>query len=111
MRILVRAEKQDGGIVLKRVLRAVPVMHVPVHDQHARETMTLLDIPGRDRHVIIQAKAHGAIGLGMVSGRTNRAEDLIDPIGHNGVDGRQGPAGGEMRGRQRTGRQGRVQIE
>src|SRR5262245_55783641 len=46
VRILVGAEKEDGGIVLEAVLRSVAVMYIPVDDQHALQPVSFLDIAG-----------------------------------------------------------------
>src|SRR5678816_4002777 len=37
--MLVRAEEEHAGVLVKDVLRAIAVMHVPIDDQHAFETV------------------------------------------------------------------------
>ena len=52
VRKLMRAEKEDGGIVFKAVLRPVAVMHVPIDDQHAGEPVFFLSIARGDGHIV-----------------------------------------------------------
>ena len=43
-------KKQHRTIAVKRLLRAVAMMHVPIHDQHLPDLVIMLGIPRRDRH-------------------------------------------------------------
>ena len=95
MRILVRAEKENGRIIFKRVLGSVAVMHVPIHDQHALETVTRLKIARGNGHVIQETKSHGSIDFRVMPGRTHRAKHLIHAIVHDRINRGQRPAGGK----------------
>src|SRR5437867_11266006 len=50
--ILVRAEEEYRWVVIKGMLGPIPVMDVPVHNQHAGDAMTSLEVARSDRHTI-----------------------------------------------------------
>src|SRR6185295_1957600 len=66
MRIWVRAEEEHGGIVLETMLRAVPMMHIPIDNQHTFEAMLLLHIARSDRHIVEETEAHRTPRFGMM---------------------------------------------
>lgn len=76
---------QNIGPVKKGVLRAVPVVDVPVHHQDLSEAVLPLQVFGGDSHVVEQAESHGAAGFGMVTGRPDRGERVPDPAGQDVV--------------------------
>ncbi len=111
MWILMRAEKEDGGIVFETMLRAIAVMHVPIDNQHTGEAMLLLGIACGNRDIIQQTKPHRAIGFGMMSRRPHCAENMINLLRHHRIDRGQRPSGCQIGSGQRTGRHGRIGIE
>ncbi len=111
MGILVRAEKQNRGIVVERMLRAVPMVHIPIDDHDAFQSMLLLKIPRGDGHVIEQAEPHGPIPLRMVSGRPYRAEGILHPPRHDGIRRGQRAAGRQIGRRQGARRHRCVRIQ
>ncbi len=68
---LVGGYVEDRGIGLEAVLGAVAVVHVPVENQQLVESCLALEGACGDGDVVEQAEAHGAIGLGVVAGRTD----------------------------------------
>ena len=75
-RILVETDEQDGRIFLEDLLRAIPVVEVPVENQDAPVAMLLLGVSSRDGNCIEEAKPHCGIGPGMVAGRTNERKGV-----------------------------------
>src|SRR5215831_3401030 len=96
VRKLVGAEKEDGRIVLETVLCGVAVMHIPVDDRHALQTVLFLNIASCNRYVIKKAEPHRPVCLGMVTGRPYRTKHMIDLLVQNGIDAGQRTAGGEI---------------
>jgi hypothetical protein len=70
----VQADVQDGRVLLKDVLRAVPVMDIPVKDRDPFDPMPVLRISRPYRDVVEQAETHRRVGLGMVPGRAHCAK-------------------------------------
>src|SRR5207244_12649361 len=89
--ILVGRDVEDVGIALEAVLRPVAMVEVPVDDRHALDAVALE--PGRrDRHVVEEAEAHGAIALGMVPGRAHEREAVLHlPCQHRLADDEEAP--------------------
>jgi len=77
VRILVSTKKKDGRVVIKGMLRPIPMMHVPIDNQHARDSMLSLEVSGSNGHVVEKTKSHGSIVLGMVSRRTYGAKSVV----------------------------------
>ena len=71
-----QGEIEHRGVVVEDVLCAVPVVHVPVDDQHTLPVRVVLDPARPDRDVVEQAEAH-CPGRGGVMTRW--------PGGHEGV--------------------------
>src|SRR4029078_3139077 len=67
MRILVRAEEENRRILFKAMLRTVSVMHIPVDDEHAAQTVLFLNVARRDSHVVEKTKTHRPVGFRMVT--------------------------------------------
>ncbi len=85
-RPLVRAEIEDGTVLVEDLLGAVAVVHVPVDDQHLADAVLPLRISGGDAGVVENAKAHAAFGRGMMSRRTHQAEGIVRLAAEHGVD-------------------------
>ena len=66
-------EVEDGGVLLEQVLGAVPVMDIPVHDEHSGQS-GVAERAGGDGDVVEEAKPHGEPALGVMSGRTHGGE-------------------------------------
>ena len=96
-RPLVRAEKEHRRIGVEDVLRAVAVVHVPIHDQDARYAVFALRVARGEGHVIEEAEAHAAASAGVVSRRPHGAERVLHVAGHHRVDGVQHAACGQCR--------------
>src|SRR5688572_33177917 len=71
---LMHGDEMDVGVALHERLRAVAVVNIPVHDEHAVQLVTALRITRRDRDISEQAESHGTIGEGMMSRRSHGAE-------------------------------------
>ena len=96
-RRLVRAKEQDGRVLVEDILRAVAVMHVPVHDQDALQAVALDRVARPDRDIVEDAESHALYRTRVVAGRTQRAEGLLDGSGQHRVDGRADRADGHAR--------------
>ena len=86
-RFLVHADNEDIGAVLQHVLGAVAVVDIEVDDGDAVQAVVLDEVVGCQGDVAEQAKAHGFAGLGVVSGRADGTEGVVDLAGHDHVDG------------------------
>ena len=83
------------GVGPEHVLGAVPVVRVPVDDEHPVAPGAQL---GRgDRDVVDQAEAHRVGRFGVMAGRPDRAERGGARAGFERLDGRQAGSGGEER--------------
>ena len=71
--MLERRNHQHARIVGEDRLGAVAVMDVEIDDRHAFEAVRQR-VRGADGDVVEQAESHRAVALGVVSGRTHRAE-------------------------------------
>ncbi len=100
--ILMRAEEKDRAVGIKNILRAVAVMHVPIGDQHALDTMFLLCVASRDGHRVEQTEAHTANGSSMMAGRPWDAECVARLAAHYGIHRVEGTARGARRCIQRS---------
>ena len=65
-------------------------MHIPVHDEHLLQTPGLGMLRGYG-HVVEDAKAHAAVGHGMVAGRPHQSKGAVKTV-HYGVHRRHGSA-------------------
>ncbi len=79
------------------------MVHVEIQDRDASIAVRSQRMRGADSDVVEQAKAHGLVALGMVSGRPDRAERVVclaqgDEI-HGCNDGAGGAPGGIKRAR------------
>ena len=59
----------DSGVPLHQRLRSVPMVDVPVDNQHPFGGEILESEPGRDNHVIDEAKSHRRVGGGVMAWR------------------------------------------
>jgi hypothetical protein len=60
-------QKKDAAIFIENVLSSVPVVHVPIDDQHFAHTVSLLRMAGCHGDVIHDAESHAVCGTRMVS--------------------------------------------
>src|SRR5881275_1137392 len=89
---------------------AAPVMKVPVDDRHALDALRL-EPGGRERHVVEEAEAHGALALGVVPGWAHQREAVLHlPRQYRLAYDEQAP-GGEPRGLPGLGRGRGVRVE
>ena len=84
-RPLVGAEEEHRGVLVKDVLRAVAVVHVPIHDQHASHAVPLLRVARRDGDVVEQAETHPASGVRVMPGRADGAEGVARLAREHGI--------------------------
>ncbi len=75
-RRLVRREVEDRRVLPEGVLRAVAVVEVPVDDEDPLGGPGGLERARRDGDVVEETEAHGAVGLGVVAGRTDERESV-----------------------------------
>src|SRR3954451_14503986 len=100
-RHLVSRAKEHARVAPEDLLRAVAVVHIPVDNGDALRAVRLLSVPGCNRSVVEEAKAHGFGPLRMVAGRAHRREGVADLTGHYLVDGLGCGASGSQRRIQR----------
>ncbi len=91
-RCLVYRKIEYARVLVKHLLRGVPMMYVVVDDHHALEPILIDCIACRHCHVIEQAKAHRGFRYRVVSGWPYQAIGIIDLSLHNGINGRDGSA-------------------
>ncbi|MNL13775.1 hypothetical protein D3C87_1346940 [compost metagenome] len=68
-------------------------------------------VTGGNRHVVIEAEAHGAVRLGVVARRAHAAERVFQFAGHHGVGGGHGGAGRVRGSGQRVAIHGGIRID
>ena len=66
---------EHARVALENVLRAVPVVHVPVEDEHLFGASPLGG-PGGHGSVVEEAEAHGHAALCMVPGRPHNGSSM-----------------------------------
>ena len=87
-------EVLHARLALEAVLGAVAVVHVEIEDRHALEAVHVQRLAGADRDAVEQAEAHGALGLGVMAGRAQRAERVVGLAADHGIDRGDRRAGG-----------------
>ena len=92
-----RQKVEDVRVVPERVLRAVAVVEVPVHDRDPPCAASLRR-EGRDGDVVEEAEAHRAVGLRVVPGRADQGEAVGDLSGDDLRAELHEAAGGQQRG-------------
>src|SRR5437868_4604248 len=73
-RPLVHRDESNVAFALDQCLCAVPMMHVPIHDQHTADAVALSSVMRADGDVAEETEAHAARGERVVSGRSHGAE-------------------------------------
>lgn len=71
-RVAMRRKERDLAVVVKRVLRPVAVVHVPIDDQHPIESVSGASMSRRDGDVVEQAEAHWGTWQGVMPRRTGQ---------------------------------------
>ena len=97
-RKLMAGGKKETAVIFESMLCAIAVMDIEIDDRDRRQTMNGARMVGRDGHIIEQAKAHGAVIFGVVSGWPDGAKSVGDLAGEHRVDRRAGGAGGAKSG-------------
>src|SRR5215471_7721593 len=95
-------ENENRVVCVKRVLGSVAVMVVPVHNQNALRPTFLLDVPGCDGNVVVNAESHPSGRSGMMARRTHRTECVPYSFCEHCIHGVQYTAGCIFRRFQRT---------
>ncbi len=87
MRPLVRAEIEDGWIIVEYPLRPIAMVYVPVDYQHPIHILVLLCMAGRQGCVVEYAEPHPPFSLSMVPRRTKCTECVPNAPLENSLDG------------------------
>ena len=97
----------------KDSLCAIAMMDIEIDDRDPLSSMTSARIERRDRDIRKEAKAHRAIGLGIVPRRTDLTKGVSGSRVriHNGVDRQQAGAEASECGLPRAARHDRIAIE
>jgi hypothetical protein len=93
--MLVERHVSNRRVSLNQRLRTIPVMHVPIDNEHLLVPRTL-SVSGRDHDVIHQAKSHSPTCERMVPRWTNGGKGVASPIDrmiHGGQDRARGSQG------------------
>jgi hypothetical protein len=83
----VNRKKADIVVCVKRVLRGIAVMDVPIDDQHSIHVVFLTRNARSDGNVVEQAKAHRPFGECMMAGRPYQAKRGLRFAFQNTVNG------------------------
>ena len=75
--VLMGADVQHRGVLFKGMLGAVAMMHIPIEDQRLVNAVSRLQVARHDGHIVKQAKSHGLVVLGVVSGGTRQGEAIV----------------------------------
>ena len=101
--VLEDADHQDALVAGHDVLGAVAMVHVEIDDGHALEPAHLQRMPRGNRHVVVEAEAHGRVAGGVVAGRADGAEGVLDAAVDHRIGGRHRRTGGTQHGLARGG--------
>ena len=95
------AEEEHTAVLIKDVLRAVAVMHVPIDDEHLVRAVFALGVAGADTDAVEQAEAHALIRSGVMAWRAHSAKSVVHLARHDRIhrvhhttDGAQGDVEG-----------------
>ena len=75
-----RAEIKDFRVLLREILRSIPMMAIPIDNQDAVKAKVASQMLCGDRHVVEDAKARPGMPMGMVPRRADNAERTGDLI-------------------------------
>src|ERR1700739_1509602 len=100
---MMSAEVKDRAIFVKRLLRTIPVMVIPVHNQDALQTILFLEITGGDGHIVENEETHAPGRRCGVSGWPSRSEGILDLSLHHGIHNVEDATSREFGGLQRAG--------
>src|ERR1019366_6880881 len=92
-------------------LRSVAVMHIPVDDEHAIETLDSTRVVCGDGDVSEEAESHRGSTKRVVAGRAHRAEAALRRTREREVDGVEDASGARRGGLPRTRARDRVGVE
>ncbi len=110
-RPLMQGDEVDSRVALDEGLRAIPVMHVPVDNEHAIRTMLPPRVLRRERNIAEDAEAHRRITKRMMPRRTNRAKAAHGAQVERHVDGIEHAPGRRRGGEPRALTRHRIGIE
>ncbi len=85
--VLVQGDEQDRWVGIKRVLRPIPVVNVPVDDRHPLCPMTPLGMARRDRDVCVDAEPHAPVRHRVVTWRPHQRKRMVNGSPHHRIDG------------------------
>jgi hypothetical protein len=105
---LVDADVQNGRIIFEDVLCTVTMVDIPIEDGNPLDAMLMPGMACPDGHAVEEAKSHGFVPLGMVSGRPNGAERGARLAREYGIDRSHNTSGCEQSGIEGTLRDIRV---
>ena len=77
-RVLMRATVINGWVIIKRVLGAVAMMHVPIENKNLVQSFYFLRVSGGYCHIVEQAEPHCMVLLGMVPRWAHSAKGVMD---------------------------------
>ena len=110
-RVLVGGDKKDPPVVGETVLGPVPMVYIPIHDQHPFQPVPFAEAAGGDGDVVEEAESHRPISFGVVPRRTHQGEAIVSLAGHDRVDQREETSTGQERGLVRMRRHGCVGVK
>ena len=85
-RVLENTAHQHLVVALENILGTVTVMNIEVDDRHALKPMHLDRMRSSNSNVVEEAEAHRVGALGMVAGRADRTEGILNFVPHDQVD-------------------------
>jgi glycosyltransferase involved in cell wall biosynthesis len=80
-----QGDEKNVRISPEDILRAVSVMHVPIHHSDSPEAVFFLQIPDQDGDGGEQAETHRLMRQGVVARRPGGAKSVIHFTGHDGI--------------------------
>ena len=72
--MLVGGAKKQPLLVAKYLFRAIALVNIEIEDRDLLQTMCVERMGGSNRNVVVQAKTHRTVALGMVPRRPHGAE-------------------------------------
>ena len=87
-----QGDEEDIRVVVEDLVRAVPVVDIPIDDRDPREAVRALGVARGDGDVVEDAEAHPAIGRGMMAGWAHQRVGVLDRPRQGRIDRRDRPA-------------------
>jgi hypothetical protein len=88
-------KEKHRWVLIKNILGAIAMMHIPIHDEYFLKAVFLLKISGPNSYIIEYTKAAGSIPMGMVTRGADKTKGIANLTGYYRVYGLKYPSCGQ----------------